>query len=233
TIRLCADGGANRLHDRLADDAARSQLLPDLILGDLDSIRPDVRAFYESRGVPVTSDGDQDSTDFGKCVAHVRSLEGGGAPPSVVHDHAAAPSADDDVRRRTMHELIVLGALGGRLDQTMHSIHMLYKMEIERKVHLVSNESVAVLLRGPGVRHRVRCRRSHDGPTCGLLPIGVEEAKVVTKGLKWDLDGSRISSFKSLVSSSNAFADAEGDVADVLITTDKPIVWTVECSLGP
>ena len=42
-VRLCADGAANRLHDSLAD-ADRGRLLPDLIKGDLDSIRDDVAA---------------------------------------------------------------------------------------------------------------------------------------------------------------------------------------------
>jgi thiamine pyrophosphokinase len=46
--------------------------LPDLIIGDLDSLRSDVRAFYESHGVPVVQQEDQDSTDLMKCI---RALE--------------------------------------------------------------------------------------------------------------------------------------------------------------
>ena len=64
TWRACADGGANRLHDAFQDDASRtrfvfvydlfeedipttlSRYLPDLIKGDLDSLRADVRDFY-------------------------------------------------------------------------------------------------------------------------------------------------------------------------------------------
>lgn len=60
TLRVCADGGANRLYDELpgmlpgqAAEAVRSQYLPSAIQGDLDSIRPDVLAFYRQHGVPV------------------------------------------------------------------------------------------------------------------------------------------------------------------------------------
>ena len=42
---------------------------PDLIKGDLDSLRDDVRAYYSSRGVRIVQDHDQDSTDLMKCIA--------------------------------------------------------------------------------------------------------------------------------------------------------------------
>lgn len=59
----CADGGANRLHDLLGDADHRpttyisrplegsgtDQYLPDLVKGDLDSLKADVRQYYEAR----------------------------------------------------------------------------------------------------------------------------------------------------------------------------------------
>lgn len=58
----CADGGANRLHDVLNCDAIDTttttasaaldrvdDYLPDLLKGDLDSVREDVRRYYETR----------------------------------------------------------------------------------------------------------------------------------------------------------------------------------------
>ena len=88
--RVCADGGANRLHDATVvvatvrggvcegedgeeeesveeEDASSSHgcdYLPDLITGDLDSLRPDVRRYYESRGVPILRVEDQDYHDL-------------------------------------------------------------------------------------------------------------------------------------------------------------------------
>lgn len=75
--RVCADGGANRLYDAtvaamlggegggaVEDAAANCEFLPDLITGDLDSLRPDVRRYYESRGVPILRVDDQDYHDL-------------------------------------------------------------------------------------------------------------------------------------------------------------------------
>ena len=63
----CADGGANRLHDLLdrptindlplnlrlflqqAQESEPEQYFPDLVKGDLDSLRSDVRQYYEAR----------------------------------------------------------------------------------------------------------------------------------------------------------------------------------------
>ncbi|KAJ3285655.1 cAMP-dependent protein kinase subunit [Borealophlyctis nickersoniae] len=185
--------------------------IPDHIRGDLDSLRPEVGEWYADHGTTVTRVDDQDTTDFQKCLAIIEEVEAG---------------------RGEKHEIIVLGALSGRFDHTMASIHTLFLVPEPRMMYLVSGESIAFLLR-PGL-HRIECYRSLEGPTCGLIPIGVSVAKVVTKGLKWDVDKSMPLSFGKLVSTSNAFADGIGDVAVVGIETDAPVIWTAEGQLfGP
>jgi thiamine pyrophosphokinase len=42
----------------------KTRFLPDLITGDLDSLLPHVREFYEGRGVPVVQIIDQDYHDL-------------------------------------------------------------------------------------------------------------------------------------------------------------------------
>lgn len=85
SIRICADGGANRLYDevpRLLDSKSedsdvqiRSQYLPQSIRGDLDSVRGDVRDFYAGKGVEITDlAADQDSTDLQKCLHAVEEV---------------------------------------------------------------------------------------------------------------------------------------------------------------
>jgi hypothetical protein len=47
--RICCDGGANRLHALLCDEGEEEQksYVPNLIIGDLDSLQENVRTFYE------------------------------------------------------------------------------------------------------------------------------------------------------------------------------------------
>lgn len=50
---------------------APCRFAPDLIKGDMDSVRPEVRAYYEGLGVPVDRMTDQDTTDLMKCLHYV------------------------------------------------------------------------------------------------------------------------------------------------------------------
>jgi thiamine pyrophosphokinase len=43
-FKICCDGGANRLFDGFIDD--KELFIPDMVIGDLDSIRVDVKDYY-------------------------------------------------------------------------------------------------------------------------------------------------------------------------------------------
>ncbi|KAK9463390.1 thiamine pyrophosphokinase [Lipomyces oligophaga] len=207
TIRACADGGANRLFDALTE-STRIKYKPDFIAGDLDSLRKDVQAYYESQGVPVYHSPDQYSTDFGKCLMHL-SRDG-------KNEHLP---------------IVALGGTGGRVDQQFHSIHTLFVHEVEadendsrpdhrkRKVTLLSDDSLTFLVL-PGTS-KIYTPRSVVGPTCGLIPI-LGETIISIKDFTWDVEDWH-SSFGSQVSTSNAM---ESD--DVYVKCDKTIVFTVE-----
>ena len=60
------------------EDAAqlRKRYRPAAIKGDLDSIRPEIRQFYEGLGVQIIDNShDQDTTDLQKCLAWVREQQ--------------------------------------------------------------------------------------------------------------------------------------------------------------
>jgi len=193
----CADGGANRLFD------ARILFKPNLIKGDLDSIRNEVREYYTSLSVPVIQDHDQDSTDLMKCVF--------------------ALSEKEKVEGQGQYDIILLGGLSGRLDQTIHTLSYLHKLRKTRTcVFAVTDENIGwVLDEG---EHIIHVDHTILGPTCGLLPVGIESTVLSTTGLRWNL-ADTLSSFGGLVSTSNHLVPAEDTV---WIKTSKPIWWTVE-----
>ena len=49
TLRVCADGAGNRLYDEFGEDYLPKLKLPDWIVGDLDSIRPEVCSYFQSK----------------------------------------------------------------------------------------------------------------------------------------------------------------------------------------
>ncbi|KAJ6494777.1 thiamine pyrophosphokinase [Mycena vitilis] len=203
--RCCADGGANRLFDALAA-TERALYLPDLIKGDLDSIRNDVKDFYISHGVLVEEDPDQYSTDLMKCISALKAKE---------------------EQEHNEYDIVLLGGLAGRLDQTIHTLSYLHKLRKSRKrVFAVTDDNVGWVL--DAGEHTIHVDHSLLGPTCGLLPVGIDSTLLSTTGLRWNLSNHE-SSFDGLVSTSNHFLPDE-DI--VWVKTSKPIWWTAELRLG-
>jgi thiamine pyrophosphokinase len=87
---LCADGGANY--------AYKLGLIPDSIIGDMDSIQPEVREFYEARNVAMR-----------KFPRH--------------KDFTDTQLALDIAQERAFTEILMLGTLGRRLDHTLSNLY--------------------------------------------------------------------------------------------------------------
>ncbi|EFQ33748.1 thiamine pyrophosphokinase [Colletotrichum graminicola] len=207
--RVAADGGANRLHDMSETAEARSHpplTNLDVIIGDLDSLRPSVRDYYTKLEKPaeVIHDPDQYSTDFGKAVSWIRSNHG--------------PNTD----------IVALGGLGGRVDQGLSQVHHLYLFQpgpdyAQGKLYLVSGQSLTFLLK-PG-RHSIRVREGGDdvfGKHVGILPIG-GTSHITTKGLEWDVENWE-TKFGGHVSTSNHVLP-ETEVVE--IETTSTVLFTI------
>ncbi|KAI9512054.1 thiamine pyrophosphokinase Thi80 [Russula earlei] len=238
--RCCADGGANRLHDLLLlsgsdddDDDNNNNNDPDPrgranTNGDLDSVRESVRRYYETRGVPVVQDDDLDTTDLMKCVRSLQEkemadgLDVGGPPPRLhrafLDAYVFTPPFPFSPQTAP-HDLVLLGGLSGRLDQTVHTLSFLHKLRNSgRRIFAVTDENV-----GWG-KHRISIDHSILGPTCGLLPVGVDSTVLTTTGLRWNLTG-QTSGFDGLMSTSNHLVPGEDTV---FIETSRPIWWVAE-----
>lgn len=221
---MCADGGANRLHDGClwkdndrrtsihtassrgsnnggsngsSQDVMLSALIPTHIIGDLDSLRDDVNEYYCNKGTIVLKDSNQDNNDLEKCIEFLSTLY----------------SQEDLLCNTTV---VIAGITGGRIDQEIASMHVLFRyLSSFYRIVLVGEESISFLLK-PNVTNLIRpinlmlnsditatnSGMVTEGPMCGLLPIGCKVDRVTTTGLKWNLYEQSLELGK-LISSSN------------------------------
>jgi len=200
SFHLCADGGANRLYDFIPPQL-REKFVPDVIKGDLDSLREDVQMYYENLGTIVTREKDQNCNDFFKCLTAVKLMAAEKCPQKKI-------------------TVLALGAFGGRFDHEMAAINACFEWQPFAKIMLFSEENLGFLL--PPGTHRIFPNHQIEGPTCGLLPIGSAVSSVTTRGLKWNLQNQTLK-FGGLVSSSNRIVDPVVD-----ITTSDPLLWMTQ-----
>lgn len=243
-LRVCADGGANRLHDSFGGagvvdpSAERARFVPDIIVGDLDSLRPEVARFYEGLGSEIKLRDDQDHCDFEKCLVEVErrlsssSPSGTAAPrapdgadtenPAVEGGDGDGDGADPGRSPPCAATVVGLGAFGGRFDHEMQAVSLLHAYTSRfRRLVLMGAGNVAFLLE-PGLSHSVEPDPRFEGPTVGLIPVGGPCRTVNTEGLRWNLEGRRLE-FGVCVSSSNLVVEET-----VRVRTDSPLVWTAE-----
>ncbi|TID27663.1 thiamine pyrophosphokinase [Venturia nashicola] len=228
--RICADGGANRLYQLFSAslEKHRTEFLPNLIHGDLDSLSPSVSSFYSSQGVKISKDEDQYSTDFGKCMKIITN----GYPPNSSYEKPSpqpgssittdSPSADAGY-----HDIVILSTLAGRVDQgigLLHELHRESRREAQPSVRLwlLSEQSLSFLLL-PG-KSTIKSLSSTTGiftKNIGILPI-YGKAVISTKGLEWDVQDWE-TEMGGMVSTSNHVL---GD--EVVVVTDRIVLFTVE-----
>ncbi|KAI3890976.1 hypothetical protein MKW92_047287 [Papaver armeniacum] len=205
---LCADGGANRLFDEMPHlfpqqdpVQVRNIYKPDVIKGDMDSIRTEVKDFYANLGSQIVDESqDQDTTDLHKCVSF------------ILEDSTVGKS--DDLC------ILVAGALGGRFDHEMGNINVLCLFSNIRIV-LLSDDCLIQLLPMTH-RHEIGILESVEGPHCGLFPIGTASAIATTTGLKWDLTDTEMK-FGGLISTSNIAREEK-----ITVQSDSHLLWTIE-----
>eukprot|EP00873_Tetraselmis_striata_P001329 jgi/Tetstr1/421593/TSEL_001178.t1 len=174
TYVVAADGGANRLYNEVPDmvaqvfstEAARDKFVPDAVIGDLDSINPDVRAFYESRGAAIGDySEDQDTTDLTKCVqACLRHMQSAGLS-------------------KEQTTILALGAMGGRLDHTLGNLNVLHSFEGFNLVLCGEGNLTRLIPAGDSV---IIPDARMEGPTCGLIPL-IGPVTASSTGLEWNL----------------------------------------------
>ncbi|KAI9794717.1 MAG: hypothetical protein M1833_007374 [Piccolia ochrophora] len=178
-FKICADGGANRLYDafRNSGSSDQSEFIPDEVCGDLDSIRPEVQAFYEGKGVTITRVVSQYATDFAKCLSRIVDVNSHKCPPG---EDEAPPTT-----------VLVLGGLGGRVDQAFSQIQHLFGANQDPRysgwqIMLFSERSISFVLHKGRNDVRTVLTEGYLTENIGIIPVG-RPAVISTLGLEWDV----------------------------------------------
>lgn len=131
--------------------------VPHVIIGDLDSLQPAEKAIVKATGVEIiTFPSQKDETDL-----------------ELALRHAIAKGAT---------EIMILAALGGRLDQSFANVFLLTVPALkELRVQIVEKNQTAFLI------HDEACITGKPGDTVSILPIGGPAIGVSNDGLEWPL----------------------------------------------
>jgi thiamine pyrophosphokinase len=203
TIRACADGGSNELRKFTIEkkDGHFQDFTPDFISGDLDSITPETRQFYEETlKVPVIETADQDATDFTKCLQEMEKKIGD--PP--------------------LERIYVFCTFGRRFDQAMSIIHTLY-LYPKLNIFLISEDDVTFLLK-PGLNRIYQIESPMCGKYCSLIPFA-GPIRITTNGLRWNLNEKMELNYHTLISTSNTYCKPKADF--VTIDTPQSLIWSM------
>lgn len=137
--------------------AAALGLTPRVVIGDLDSLTAGEREALEAAGVELISfPARKDETDLELALGYAVRAGAG--------------------------EILILGALGGRLDQTIANLVLLALPELEGvDVRVVAGSQTAFLIRGEATI------RGCPGDTVSLIPWGGDAFGIYADGLEWPL----------------------------------------------
>eukprot|EP00039_Didymoeca_costata_P030051 m.27695 g.27695 ORF g.27695 m.27695 type:complete len:235 (-) comp7922_c0_seq1:1063-1767(-) len=150
-VRYCADGGLTRLIDATGKNAEK--YIPDVVIGDFDSIPPATLERYTTLGTKVIRAPDQDIHDLEKAIKHM------------------------SLKAKSIKCILILGALGGRFDQEFANLNSLYKFSTQDQELVLLGLGNAVRFVPCGKSTFPVSKL--EGPNCGLLPIGHEVKSVI------------------------------------------------------
>lgn len=132
--------------------------MPHLLVGDLDSVDPDELAHMETAGVTILrSPVAKDETDLELAI-----------------DAAIEAGAD---------EVVLVGATGGRLDQTLANLLILAQREWGATLQILDGEQRALLLRGP-TSQRIA---GEPGALVSAIPLSAQVTGITYTGLAYPL----------------------------------------------
>ncbi|CEH35435.1 thiamine diphosphokinase [Romboutsia lituseburensis] len=148
---ICADGGANHTYNM--------KIKPNFIIGDLDSVKEEVRIYYKNSDVKFEKfPAKKNETDTELCIYLAQKLN--------------ATNID------------FLGALGGRIDHMIANINLLYYVKMQgiipriisdnEEIYIVDNEEIEIY--------------GKKGDVISVIPINGDAKYVTLSNLEYPLE---------------------------------------------
>ncbi len=137
--------------------ALAAGVVPHVVVGDLDSLSPNEQARVDAAGSQIVRFSPRkDETDLELALLHAA--------------------------REGATEIVILAALGGRLDQTIANLLLLALPELDGlDTHIVEGPQTAFLI------HKDALIEGQPGDTVSLIPLGGDAVGVTAEGLEWPL----------------------------------------------
>ena len=170
------------------------KVVPDILIGDLDSADPNLAASWELMGVEIIlhpQDKDQTDLELALLLAQEREAE----------------------------EAFVYGAVGGRLDMTFANLFLLAHPELVIPITLIQQNQEVHLLR-PG--NSLTLAGSAED-TLSLLPLHQDGAIVSAQGVQYPLEGENLAfgltrGISNKLTNNNAVITLESGLLAVIIS---------------
>ena len=150
-VCFCADGGANF--------AFKYGKIPEVIVGDLDSIEKKVLEYYKSKNILIKKfPKDKDFTDFELILKEINKIS---------------------KNKNFVEKIFVVGGLGKRIDMTLSNLFIMEKYK--NLVFLQENEEIFYVEKSFVLKNKKEYEFS-------IIPISEKVEKLTLKGFKFETD---------------------------------------------
>ena len=150
-VCFCADGGANF--------AFKYGKIPEVIVGDLDSIEKKVLEYYKSKNILIKKfPKDKDFTDFELILKEINKIS---------------------ENKNFVEKIFVVGGLGKRIDMTLSNLFIMEKYK--NLVFLEENEEIFYVEKSFVLKNKKEYEFS-------IIPISEKVEKLTLKGFKFETD---------------------------------------------
>lgn len=169
---ICADGGTNFCY--------KLNLIPELIIGDLDSINEKVLEYYKRKNVNIIKTiREKDYTDFELALKYIENED-------ITDMTTRFKNTKNILKKRRNSKILVIGATGKRVDMSLSNI---LKLQTNENMIFVTEEFE--YMRYISLENKVEKIIGLKDRTFSIIPI-TTLVNLDLKGFKYNLDKTTI-----------------------------------------